>query len=734
MNLRSWLFGISIGFCAPLLAQPEVDVTKLVADTKTFIFDDQKHTVKSYIYAELEAKTSCCGTDRIYLEVKIDPSGHVLLVKPLTGKNECLKNAAADIVQNIKWDTREFKGAKSVYFEIKPEINCEGRENVYAKLPVFNNPLINAEGVAVPTTVAATPPAQPTPTPTQPAPTQPVVVTPAQPQTAPAVVPPTTPAPSKSTPATQPAQDPAKTAAVTPMTATAPANPTAVQPSAEQEEQRRREEAQRLADEQELQRLKEQMQKMREAEEKKRLEAPKAAPQPSEAQVARGNTTRKPAAAEGRGGLFLDGGDDDQDDPKNKKPAQTTPPAPVNEEDRIRQEIQQLEEQKRKIEEAKRTRMEDLRRRQQEEQKDNTDLVRIEEEILRKQEEAAQRREQQELDRLAQEQRKAEDDRRRSEEEYQRMQDEIRRLQDEAQRKIDQLERQKMDLDRIAQLSRAREQEIQLERTLRDQESQRRIEEIRLSLMGSGASIALVSDDNSNGTMLSSSLPALTTREDSNKLLALYRTIDQMRGEMQRLQEQIVALGGTPATPIIKSQTTPAKTRTPSQTSASTDRSWEKLEYRDPKADPSIYTPQVTTPVRPYPQPSATNPTTPARPATTPGQQPAPAQDDTHANLEGPKFEQRTYVGGNEKLKEAFQSRMKAAGVCGLAQCVFSVTLDPAGNVVRHTVLAANSPVVEMQMAGFLPTLKFNPINSRYNQTVYLEFKTEVFCEGTSGK
>ncbi|TAE50836.1 MAG: hypothetical protein EAZ89_11315, partial [Bacteroidetes bacterium] len=103
----------------------EVDVTKLVADTKTFIFDNNKNTVKGYIYAELETKTTCCGTDRIYLKVDLDPSGYVISASTLTGKNECIKSSVIDIVKNIKWDTRDFKGPRPVYFEVSPQIDCE---------------------------------------------------------------------------------------------------------------------------------------------------------------------------------------------------------------------------------------------------------------------------------------------------------------------------------------------------------------------------------------------------------------------------------------------------------------------------------------------------------------------------------------------------------------------------------------------------------------------------------
>lgn len=132
--------------CISTFAQ-EVDVTKLSADTKTFIFSDGKHTVKNYIYERLQAQTNCYGQDRIYLEIKIDPTGYVISAKALTGKNDCYKESVIDIVKNIKWDAADFKGPKSIYFEVKPEVAGEGgRENKYAKVPTFNNALLDVNG------------------------------------------------------------------------------------------------------------------------------------------------------------------------------------------------------------------------------------------------------------------------------------------------------------------------------------------------------------------------------------------------------------------------------------------------------------------------------------------------------------------------------------------------------------------------------------------------------------
>lgn len=191
------LYAMFFSFVA-LQAQP-VDVTKVTADTKTYLFNDGKNTVKGYIYDRLLNETSCSGSDRIYLEVKVDPSGYVVSAKALTGKNDCLKESVVDIVKNIKWDAADFKGPKSIFFEVKPELPAEGRKNEYVQIATFNNPLINPTG-----SVAATPPqpqAQPV-TPPSPATDKPAQ--PAQPSTPPATNPVATTQPAPTNPSSLP--------------------------------------------------------------------------------------------------------------------------------------------------------------------------------------------------------------------------------------------------------------------------------------------------------------------------------------------------------------------------------------------------------------------------------------------------------------------------------------------------------------------------------------------------
>jgi hypothetical protein len=719
MKLRLLLLGFGVGLFLPAMAQPEVDVTKLLADTKTFIFNDNKHTVKSYVLAELQAKTTCCGTDRIYLEVRIDPSGYVLDVKPLNGKVDCYKSSAIDIVKNIKWDTRDFKGPKSVYFEIKPEIECvEGRDNAYRPIEVFNNEI--AKGAVAPAVAVqpAAQPAQPQPAPVQPAPVQPA---PSQPvaQQQPAA-PAAQPEPAVQQPAARPQPDPAAAAAMTPMVATAPATPSATVAMEGDKEARAREDAARQAKEQELAMLKEQMEKMRIEEEKKREQRLAAERAKAEKEAARqqASASRGSSNPGGAGGLFLDDAPQKGDKPGSQ--AEAPQQVPMSEEERIQQEIRNLEEQKRQLSEARRQREEEARRRQQEEDRASQDLLRIEEEIVRKQEEAAQRREQMELDRMEQDRRRAEEESKRRQDEYQRIQEEIRRLQAEAERKVAEVEKQNQDASNLARLRQAREQEITLERELRRQQTALQMEQTRRSLLAGGNSITSMSDV----------MPDLSATPDSDRVAALMRAVVQLQGELAVLQGQIRAMGGTPATapvtPGAKPGAAPSRPR-----SAADDQSWKGFSYQDPDADPALYKPAPGTNVaQPKPQSGSNAPG--YRPGA--GFSPDPSHQETHANVPGPEFGVRTYAGGNEKMKEIIKTKLKDGGVCGLGQALFSVTLSPAGDVLRHSVLAANTPLVEMQLNSVIPTLKFNAVDSRYSQTVYLEFKAEILCDGAADK
>ncbi|MEM7035509.1 MAG: hypothetical protein AAF570_00940 [Bacteroidota bacterium] len=126
----------------------QVDVTNARANPKTFIFDDDKHTVHGYIYSTLKEKSSCCGNDAIYLEVKFDGTGSVTSAKTLTGKNDCYKKSVVDIVKSVRWNAEGVSGTKTIYFEVKPIIPCSGSpgENEYKNIPVVGGGAVASNG------------------------------------------------------------------------------------------------------------------------------------------------------------------------------------------------------------------------------------------------------------------------------------------------------------------------------------------------------------------------------------------------------------------------------------------------------------------------------------------------------------------------------------------------------------------------------------------------------------
>ena len=713
MKVRLLLLSLAFGMCIPSFAQSEVDVTKLLADTKTFIFNNNKNTVKGYIYSQLEEVTACCGSDRIYLEVKIDPSGYVLQVKPLTGKIDCFKQSAADIVKNIKWDASSFKGPKSVYFEIKPNIDCnDARNNTYAQIEIFNNEMISQDGTVAASTSPTEAPATTTPTPPATAPT--TKTTSAAPKTETKASPkppvkeiatsdkPKTTTVAKPTPPATTKSDPVTTnAETTPMTSTA--QPNAITSPANEEELKRQREfadATRAAQEEEIRRLKEQMEKLRQQEEaarQNRLAQERARKeQESRQKEEQFASSSEPSSSDGGtgGGLFLDEEPSSSSSSGEYKEDRggDTDTRSMNDDERFREDLRRLEQQKRDLEVAKRERENDQRRRMQEDDRANRELLKLEEEIVQKEEQNTQRREQQELDRLEEDRRRVEDDRRKQEEEYQRMMSEIQRFQDEAQRKIADLEKQKQDLDQLAAARLAREQEITLQRTIREAENARKMEELRLSLLNTGPNVALAAANPSTRAIGTTAfpIPDMTAKADSEKLKILTNTVNQLYTELQRLQEQIRLMqntgGGALPTPMggtadrsVDPRTTPSNL-----TSGDKDQSWKSIDIKDPNAPADIY---VTK-----------NDNLPPPPKDGGKKDPHPSHKGTFKNVTGPKFDVREYVDGKDAMKNVIKESLRNAGVCGLGQSLFSVTLDPSGKVINHAILAANNPLVQAQM------------------------------------
>lgn len=117
----------------------DLDLTKVVADRNTKIFSDGKTTVTGYVNSVLKSKTKCCGgNDDVYMEIKIDDQGYVTSARALSGKNECVKKALADIMKYIRWSVNKETDRPTIFPMIKVEMGeCPGSadDNVYNGIP-----------------------------------------------------------------------------------------------------------------------------------------------------------------------------------------------------------------------------------------------------------------------------------------------------------------------------------------------------------------------------------------------------------------------------------------------------------------------------------------------------------------------------------------------------------------------------------------------------------------------
>ncbi|MCS7073243.1 MAG: hypothetical protein NZ108_02125, partial [Bacteroidia bacterium] len=135
MNWLKSLVGVA-AIALPLCSAAQIDITKSVADPNTLIFNDGKTTVQDFIYKTLEGKSSCCGNDAIYLEIKTDAQGTVTSAKALTGKNDCYKSSVIDIVKYVRFNMASMKTPRPIYMEVKPIIACGNKpnENTYTAI------------------------------------------------------------------------------------------------------------------------------------------------------------------------------------------------------------------------------------------------------------------------------------------------------------------------------------------------------------------------------------------------------------------------------------------------------------------------------------------------------------------------------------------------------------------------------------------------------------------------
>ncbi|MEM9933481.1 MAG: hypothetical protein AAF824_07705 [Bacteroidota bacterium] len=747
MKLRLLFLGVIILMSKPaVFAQTEIDVTKLLADPKVFIFSDQKNTVKEYIYGQISAKTSCCGSDRIYLEVKIDPSGHVLQVKTLTGKNDCFKKSAVDIVKNVKWDAEGFKGAKSVYFEIKPDVSCEGdRSNAYAAIPVFNNPLLDDGGVLKNNTVqttstVVTPKEEPAATMPAPEPVKETVaevkeeaekVEPAVKETVAA----TTEVASEMVGETKEVveQEAEKVVEATPVTTTVEPTPAPV-PETTPVVMASNEEPTPTVDGTELALLREKMDELRLQEEedlekqKKRQAYIERRRRAREARRQRILEQREASAsAEAEDDPFYDDEELGDDGDPNRNRDETLRDRELDEMSRFRDEVGRLEERRREIDDQQRRLEEEQRRTVEERQRIAQERVRVEEDIRRVEEESAQRQEEYELQRLEEDLRRREEEKLQQEQEIQRMLAEIERLQREQDRRMEDLQKQEQDIQALSDSKTLREQQIEADRLRRQKENEAAIKMMELQ---ADLNSVRPTDQIAPLTPSIGLNEAMTTENDSQRLLILINEISLLQEEIRQMQMNLYNIqqsGGTlPAGAAPSRGNATQFTAPPGSKNANDDNSWKKVDYKDPAVPDESYKSEEE---EESPSASAAE-GVPVTDAYDPvrGYSPDPSHKDTHANVAGPKFSLPDFGEGEGAMKNFIKNKLREGGVCGLAQAFAEVTVDPSGTVIGYNVLKTNNTMVALRLPSVLRSLTFSPTDSRVPQNLYVEFKADILC------
>ncbi|MEZ4686373.1 MAG: hypothetical protein R3B47_09980 [Bacteroidia bacterium] len=731
----SFLMGI-----VALVPAQTVDVTKVLADPKTYTFSDNKHTVKTYIYETLEAQTTCCGPARMYLEVKIDPSGYVLNVKPLTGLDqECYAKSVQDIVKNIKWNAQGFTAAKSIYFEIKPSIDCgEGRDNAYAQVKIFNNEQVDANGIplnyASSTGISASAAAGTSGTPEVPA--GEAMANNDKPAGAEAEKTglPTPPKTKTETPSATPATD-----------AVATGVPDKTRSSANAEMATALEMAQkdREAQDAEIQRLKDELAASKAAEEKRLKEAEEAQKKADEAaekarlaeerrkkeeadRLKMEREKERQALADSRnsrdnrddrsGGGFQDVDYSSNNNRGRDDRNYQEPPKPMTATERAQQK---LDEARRKADDARR-RQQDLEResgqRESEIARIQRDIINAEREKLQAEADLQAARERDELDRLKEQQRQMEDQKREKDRLVQEKMREMERMKSDLERVVEDLERTEEQAAQKTQELTAKETEVSQAQSQRKAEIDAQIAALELQAGGNTDAVAEGvqqpftgnGDVNRQLEILRQQILILTQQINDLKngggSFAAGRTITTRGGDNSGKKNNPVAR--TAGNPDFKS--------------AAANRDWEKLKSIDDILDPNR--------TEEYPEQTFQTVSEPA-----PNQEKAAAHspgNPEHMNIAGPKFTKPVYTGGVTAMKQFVADELKKNSVCGLAHTAFEVTIDGSGRVLAHNILAVNNQNLLLYLPGIIQRLQFQPSGSGLPVRAVYELKADITCEG----
>jgi len=112
---------------------------------------------------------------------------------------------------------------------------------------------------------------------------------------------------------------------------------------------------------------------------------------------------------------------------------------------------------------------------------------------------------------------------------------------------------------------------------------------------------------------------------------------------------------------------------------------------------------------------------------------PEQVHQTTHSNQNGPKFNTPQFA-EERGIAVYIKSKLRSAGVCGLAHAIAEVTVEPGGNVVEYRIFRTNSDAVARQLPEILNSMKFKPETVRFRQNVYVEFKADIVCDDRKDK
>jgi hypothetical protein len=751
-----------MGLVAIVPAQT-VDVTKVLADPKTYTFSDNKHTVKTYIYETLEAQTTCCGPARMYLEVKIDPSGYVLNVKPLTGQTqECYAKSVQDIVKNIKWNAQGYTAAKSIYFEIKPSIECgEGRNNSYAQVKIFNNEKVDINGVplnyASSTGVSASAAAGTSGTPDVPAGAAPAATEPAKEAVAANTAPagndnagetenagtssglPTPPGKTKETPVetasggdvtgvpdkTRSSSNAQMATALEMARKDKEAQDAEIQrlkdelaASKAAEEQRKKEEAEaaeRAAEEAEQARLAEQRakeeerQRLKEERERERKRLADERNRDRRDDRRDGGFRDVDYSDDGRGNRGRDRYADNRDEQE--------PPRQMTEVERRQKEAddlrREMDDLKRRMREADNSERESQRNRE----RLANDLIRLEERRLKADAAVAEAREKEELDRLNQSIREADERKREKDRLVQEKMREMERMKSDLERAVADLERFEQEAAQKETEKAAKEAEIASAQEKRNAEIEAELARMRLESGNAGP------NDVAEGVDKPFTGDADVTRQLEilrQQILILTQQINDLRnGGGGFSGAGIASNGGTRGAGATSNRRGRPAAKSEFK-SAAANRDWERLKTIDDILDPNRK--------EEYPSEVFNTVSEPA-----PGQEKAAANspgNPEHMNIAGPKFTKPDYAGGVTAMKQFVADELKKNSVCGLAHTAFEVTIDGSGKVLAHNILAVNNQNLLLYLPAIVNRLQFQATGSGLPVRAVYELKADIACEG----